>query len=386
MWRIQSSSLAHVRPSLIHQIGNPAADCFHIHLGAFLLQKGKHVEVAVAFGKLCPKLTRDLDDGLHARVVHFDLAQALTGEAHRCEELLAVKVIENLTQRVADSLESVVLRQAARNPSRRTLKDFVTLPVLQKIAESIPDFLDRPIGRARNNLVGTDLVNHVVDHIAQVHRVELAHAEVGGEFQAGITGHSIDTMVLLEKQDSKLSEPRILQRHSILGLVGAEAARPAGSRSNKNVIGNDFLAGKTSCFLRPQELDEVADGEVSRIALAVVAILLAGLEGGHVGVRQPLEAIAAAAKHGFNEALVFPGKASEKNGDAVAFFRGEGPLQGAVEVLDGFLDQPRSLLQPRPLRQHAASDLFFPQRRKRGPGGVHGGAHGFRVSLLIRSR
>src|ERR1039458_6353796 len=30
MWRIQSFSLAHVRPSLIHQIGNPAADCFHI--------------------------------------------------------------------------------------------------------------------------------------------------------------------------------------------------------------------------------------------------------------------------------------------------------------------------------------------------------------------
>ena len=43
---------------------------------------------------------------------------------------------------------------------------------------------------------------------------------------------------------------------------------------------------------------------------------------------------------------MFPGKASEKNGDAVAFFRGEGVLQGTVEVLDGLLNQPRSLFQP----------------------------------------
>ena len=332
-----------------------------------------------------PKLTRDLDDGLHARVVHFDLVQALTCEVHSFEEVLAVEVIENLAQRVADSFELVVLGQAARNPSRRTLEDFVTLPVLQKIAELVHDFLDCLVGRARNNLVGTDLVNHVVDHIAQVHRVELAHAEVCGELQAGITGHSIDAMVLLEKQDPKAPEPRILKRHSILGLVRAEAARPAGSRSNKNVIVEDFLARKTSSFQRPQELDEVANGEVSRIALAVVAILLARLEGGHVGGWQHLEAIAAAAKHGLDEALVFPGKASEKNGDPVAFFRGEGPLHGAVEVLDGFLSQPRSLLQPQPLRRHAACDLFFPQRRKRGPGGVDGGTHGFRVSLLIKS-
>src|ERR1019366_4059356 len=105
---------------------------------------------------------------------------------------------------------------------RRTLKDFVTLPGPQKIAESFHAFPDRLFGRPGTNSVGTDLGTHVVDHIAQVHRVELAHAEVGGEFQAGITGHSIDAMVLLEKLDTKVPEPRILKRHSILGLVGAE--------------------------------------------------------------------------------------------------------------------------------------------------------------------
>jgi hypothetical protein len=56
---------------------------------------------------------------------------------------------------------------------------------------------------------------------------------------------------------------------------------------------------------------------------------------------------------------VFPGKASEKNGHPVAFFRGKGPLHGAAEVLDGFFEEPRGLRQSRPFRGHAASDLFF---------------------------
>ena len=79
MRNIQAFSLFRGRPSLIEEIGNPAADWFHIHLGAFLLQKGKHVEVAVAFGELRPELAGDLDDGLYTCVVHFDLIQALTG-------------------------------------------------------------------------------------------------------------------------------------------------------------------------------------------------------------------------------------------------------------------------------------------------------------------
>ena len=166
-------------------------------------------------------------------------------------------------------------------------------------------------------------------------------------------------MVLLEKQDAETPEARILQRHPVLGLVHAEAARSAGARGEKDVAVEDFLAGETVSFQRPQELDEVADGKVSGIALAIIAILLARLEGGHVGVRQHLAAIAAAAKHGFDEALVFPGKASEKNGYPVAFFRGEGPLHGAAEVLDGFLEEPRVLHQSQPFCGHAASNLFF---------------------------
>jgi hypothetical protein len=127
-------------------------------------------------------------------------------------------------------------------------------------------------------------------------------------------------------------------------------------------------------------LDEVTDREVSRIALAVVAILLTDLEGGYVGVRQHLETIAAATEHGFDEAFVFPGKASEKDGHTVTFFSGEGPLYGAVEVLDGFFLQPRSLRQSQPFLGHAATDFFFNLRKKRSVGGVYGASHSFRVS------
>jgi hypothetical protein len=121
---------------------------------------------------------------------------------------------------------------------------------------------------------------------------------------------------------------------------------------------------------------------MSRIALAVVAILLTDLEGGYVGVRQHLEMIAAAAEHGLDEAFVFPGKASEKNGHPVTFFSGEGPLYGAMEVLGGFFQQPRGLRQSQPFLGHAATNFFFNLRKKRSAGRVYGASHSFRVSLL----
>ena len=97
----------------------------------------------------------------------------------------------------------------------RTLEDFVTLPVLQKIAELIHDCFDCLAGCTRGNLVGPDLVNHVVDHIAQVQRVELAHAEVRGELQARVARCRLDAMVLLEKQDPETPETRILEGATI---------------------------------------------------------------------------------------------------------------------------------------------------------------------------
>ena len=110
--RIEAFSRFRIGPGLIQEIGDPATDRFHVDLGAFLLQKSKHVEVAVTFGELCPKLTRDLDDGLYARAIYFDLVQTLTGDVHNFEEVLAVEVIQNLAQRVEDIFEFLVPRQA----------------------------------------------------------------------------------------------------------------------------------------------------------------------------------------------------------------------------------------------------------------------------------
>ena len=57
---------------LMQEIGDPGTDRFHADVGAFLLQEIKHVEVAVTFGELCPKLTRDFHHRLYARAIYFD--------------------------------------------------------------------------------------------------------------------------------------------------------------------------------------------------------------------------------------------------------------------------------------------------------------------------
>ena len=86
------------------------------------------------------------------------------------------------------------------------------------------------------------MVNHVVDDIAQVQCVERTHAEVYGELQAGVARCSLDAMFLLEKQNPEAPEACILERHAVLRLVHAEAARSAGAGSEEDVVVKNFLA------------------------------------------------------------------------------------------------------------------------------------------------
>ena len=97
---------------LMQEIGDPATDRFHADVGAFLLQKSKQVEVAVTFGELCPKLTRDFDNRLYAHAIYFDLVQTPAGDMHNFEEGLGVEVMQNLAHRVEDVFKLLVPRQA----------------------------------------------------------------------------------------------------------------------------------------------------------------------------------------------------------------------------------------------------------------------------------
>ena len=94
-----------------------------------------------------------------------------------------------------------------------------------------------------------------------------------------------------------------------------------------------------------QILHQVADGEVGRIALAVVAEFLAGLERGDVRHRQLLAAVAAALKDGADQVFVLPGEAAEQDGHLVALFGGKCSLHWPVKV--GGLVEPGDFAQAR---------------------------------------
>ncbi len=62
---------------LVDHVGDPGADGLDNHLGALALEELEHIEVAVALGGLGPEFAGDLDDGLDAEAVDFDLVEAV---------------------------------------------------------------------------------------------------------------------------------------------------------------------------------------------------------------------------------------------------------------------------------------------------------------------
>jgi hypothetical protein len=110
-------------------------------------------------------------------------------------------------------------------------------------------------------------------------------------------------------------------------------------------------------FQGAQVLDEIADGEICGIALAVIAEFPAKGKGLHVWIGQHLAAIPVGTEDGLDEALVLPGKTAEEDRDLVSLFGHEGPLDGASKV--SALVERRSIFdQPLPLRGHAFHRLW----------------------------
>src|ERR1700733_9588899 len=61
----------------IHHVSDPGCDRFDQHLCTLFLKEGKHVEVAIAFSSLCPKLACNLDDRLHPQAVDFNYVDTI---------------------------------------------------------------------------------------------------------------------------------------------------------------------------------------------------------------------------------------------------------------------------------------------------------------------
>ncbi len=115
---------------------------------------------------------------------------------------------------------------------------------------------------------------------------------------------------------------------------------------------------------RLQVLYQVADGEVRRIALTVVAVLLAELEGRHVGHRHDFAAIAAALEHRLDHAFVLPGEAAEEDGHLAAFLGGKGPFDRSLEVANRTAVQSHHARQSRAFVRQLALNLFLALRTR----------------------
>ncbi len=115
---------------------------------------------------------------------------------------------------------------------------------------------------------------------------------------------------------------------------------------------------------RLQVLHQVADGEVRRIALTVVAVFLAELEGRDVRHRHDLATIAAAFEDCLDYAFVLPGKSAEEDGDFAALFRGKGTLDRALKVAHRTAVQSHHARQPSALLRQLALNLFLTLRTR----------------------
>ena len=159
------------------------------------------------------------------------------------------------------------------------LFDLKRLAILQVLAEPVDHLAEDAVGLALVRFVGADLVDQVVDDVAQVHGIQHAEAEIDGELQSGLARGGLDSVAVLEQQDAEAVEAGILQRETIFGLVHAEAAGTARAGGKEDVVVQNLLAWHAFFLQELQILHQIADGEVGRIALAVVAEFLAGLEG-----------------------------------------------------------------------------------------------------------
>src|SRR5215472_16264360 len=334
---------------LVNHVHDPGADGLHQNLRAFLLQEVEHVDVAVALGGLRPEFAGDLDDRLHAQAVDVDTVESVAHLFERGDVLIALELVDEL----ADVFRGVA--EAAQVPGHAGF-ELPRLFLAENLVQVVHASVEHAVGVAGVDLVGTQGVGHLVHHVAAVEGVEDAEEEVDVHFQAGFGVGLGEAAGLLEEEHAEAVEPGVAQGEPVLGFVHAEATRPAGAGGEEDVAVDDFLLRDALLFEALQVLDQVADGEVGGVALAVVAVLLAGLKGFDVGSRYGFGAVAQAFEGAVHQLLVLPGEAAEEQRGVGALVGGEGALGGLLEVMDLALDESGFALQSRTLFSQASLD------------------------------
>src|SRR5271165_1196806 len=127
-------SLPHLCVSLrlVKQVHHPVPHRVHDDVCSFAFEEGEHVEVAVSFGELRPKLSCDANHRLHPQSVKLDLAKPLATAAQRLGKSTAVKVLANFTEGIQRAFQRIPVAQCRCKPSRRTLLNLKYRSVAQQ--------------------------------------------------------------------------------------------------------------------------------------------------------------------------------------------------------------------------------------------------------------
>ena len=254
-------------------------------------------------------------------------------------------------------LQHFVALELRLEPIGRSLLNLERIAIPEIVAKSIHHFPEHTVGFAFVHFKGANLVDQIVDDIAKMHGVQHPEAEVNCEFQAGFAGSGFNAVTVFEQKDAKTVKAGIFQREAIFRLVHAEAAWTAGTRGEENEVVQNLFARKPFLLQKLKVLHQIADGEVGWITLAVVAELLAGLEGRDVRNRQLLAAVATTLKDSTDQVLVLPGKAAKQNRDLITLLGCKRPLNRAVKMCG--LVQPSDLAEPVALGLQALLDFFI---------------------------
>jgi hypothetical protein len=199
--------------------------------------------------------------------------------------------------------------------------------------EIIHALIEDAVRIAGVGLKGAEGVGDFVHHIAAVERVEDAEEEVEIHFEAGFGIGLAEAAGLLEQEDAETVEPGVAEGEAVFGLIHSETAGAAGAGGEEDVLVNDLLLAETLLFKSLEILNEVTHGEIGGVALAVVPVLFAGLEGPDVRRRDGFGAVAEAFERAVDKLLMLPSKTAEQEGSVGAVGLSESALDGALKVM-----------------------------------------------------
>src|ERR1700722_2658337 len=266
-------------------------------------------------------------------------------------------MLVHLAEYVEGVAQNLVVLHLRLEPIGAALFDFERVTGAKIFAKTVHHLAENAISFALVHLERTNLINHVVDYIAEMHGIQHPEAEVNCEFQAGLAGGGLNPVAVFKQQNAKTVEAGVLQREPIFRLVHAKAAWTAGTRGEEDEVVQDIFPRHPFLFQKLKVLHEIAHGEVSRITLTVVAELLAGLEGRDVGNRKLLAAVATSLKHSTDQVLMLPGKTAKQNRDVITLLGCERPLNRTVKMCG--LVQTSDLAEPVALGLQALLDFFI---------------------------